>query len=1000
MHAHLRACLGAALRAVTFSASEEADARETMRLIADGDEHGVLDFPAVHLERCGTLGVGTWAWYLLVINANWEDGTGAFAAELPSLLLPFPPVGEAAEVEVVELCAELFACVADSESEPDDEAGAERETTALFALANNLNGQGNPDLAYNFAAAALDTCPDAAARRRREIALFALTLAQAAGRAHQVGLCGAALASACVDLAEAGALTRLEAFNEFELAIERLRLTPAPLRAMGARTLMEAAARRDFLVPFVVPLFFLLEPAERPAALGDAVSFTEWPDRASTPRMDTDTRFVQTHLEIQSLEFEIENARLALTDTGEDVSASANPITMMIDHPAYRRVVPHSRSFLKELDFDRHLMVLSHEVTHVVCYLGTLGAAIACLRTAHYDNEITMWSNAVPPDATREQMSDLLSSGPVELEPGDAVSLLRTEIGVELALKIRILQDVWEPWFEGMAVFGETSADPSLDASRINLVTEALRGLVDFIPKESDLDAMHSQFGAFSAEFESRCSAAIKRRGPARLDAYLRGVDDPYFAGYMVVRAVVSAWRATFVRPLQATTAFDLLLHATRFSLHEAIPDLALQSDEFEREAIRRMGDWVRSIARLEADAIAEFDRPFEAAEEGWSYIWQGGKLVRTPSSKAPDSTAGERQAEFLLRWLNEAFDSLSRKDDASRLPESGDSRLLASLSADVVRDHRASDEWTAGLGRYVERAQELINAAGFLPIGRADPAFFLERDGADRQPYLAVQIRTTEKHVETLKASSNLLLQPMPAESAAEIRAHYAKAAEPRLRINRVIDLAGLLMYRQPLHLLTFSYGDWFHLAGTTQLVNVLLTKQPDQREYLQRLLKRRLRPSRLERAINEELYAPDASLQRNRRWLQASRSVAWRMQDEAVDVSAWLDLLERKTEQALDPAAWRERRDRASRCMVESAFAEDPAFATRIAREGFEAMTSEFSHLRDALVGAFIGTGTRRPLTARELEALGESRTHQTGLFAELAHGWDVRPVYHEER
>jgi len=126
----------------------------------------------------------------------------------------------------------------------------------------------------------------------------------------------------------------------------------------------------------------------------------------------------------------------------------------------------------------------------------------------------------------------------------------------------------------------------------------------------------------------------------------------------------------------------------------------------------------------------------------------------------------------------------------------------------------------------------------------------------------------------------------------------------------------------------------------------------------------------------------------------------VAWRMQDEAVDVSAWLDLLERKTEQALDPAAWRERRDRASRCMVESAFAEDPAFATRIAREGFEAMTSEFSHLRDALVGAFIGTGTRRPLTARELEALGESRTHQTGLFAELAHGWDVRPVYHEER
>lgn len=105
---------------------------------------------------------------------------------------------------------------------------------------------------------------------------------------------------------------------------------------------------------------------------------------------------------------------------------------------------------------------------------------MACLRVADFDNEIAMWSRAFPDPTPADEVERRVAQGPAPLLPGDASFLSRADLGVELAAKARALHDIWSPWLEGLAVFAETSADPTSDPARINPVTRALRGMLDF----------------------------------------------------------------------------------------------------------------------------------------------------------------------------------------------------------------------------------------------------------------------------------------------------------------------------------------------------------------------------------------------------------------------------------------------------------------------------------------------------------------------------------------
>jgi hypothetical protein len=95
------------------------------------------------------------------------------------------------------------------------------------------------------------------------------------------------------------------------------------------------------------------------------------------------------------------------------------------------------------------------------------------------------------------------------LSDGEAAQLFRAQHGVELTLKAHALQDAWTPWFEGLAIFSELAADPSLDPVNNGWVTEAIRNLVDFYPSDEDRSSperLEEAYREFCSEIETRSS--------------------------------------------------------------------------------------------------------------------------------------------------------------------------------------------------------------------------------------------------------------------------------------------------------------------------------------------------------------------------------------------------------------------------------------------------------------------------------------------------------------
>ena len=353
-------------------------------------------------------------------------------------------------------------------------------------------------------------------------------------------------------------------------------------------------------------------------------------------------------------EMEIEEIRLGLEPSIEELSAEADWVAWTVSHPGYARSVPHNRSFMREAKFQENLLVLTHETTHVLSFLGAVGASLTALRVATLDNELRI---ATAHDGADEAYRKggvaglLAADGLAHLAPNDASMLWLVERGLELARKSQMLQDTWTPWFEGLAIFAEGAADPALDPVGITPVNEALRNLVDFHPTPGPSGVFDSpedvirQYEEFTATFERACSEAIAKQGPGRLYAYLTNQMIPYFEGYIAVRGVVASWRRTTGRPLTATSCLSLLLHATRFGIGDFIPDLSLRGEFFGPEAAASMVRWAQGIAALSKEAIEEFIEPPEKSGPGRPYHWREGRLLR---DEFTDEERQEHQSQQL----------------------------------------------------------------------------------------------------------------------------------------------------------------------------------------------------------------------------------------------------------------------------------------------------------------------------------------------------------------
>lgn len=937
-----------------------------------------------------------WALYLRLLIHNWSEQAQDHAVMLPLLRQWYPSSGDQATNELLDRAIEALESLSWAGYKPQQAAGRpENLMERFFHLAIAVERLGNADTAFNLAALALDLGADQS-RIREEVVRYALALAVAAERMHQVAFCSALLASVVAAAADTDTKRQLEAFDCCEIAVERLALAPEDFREQPGRLLMEVILPRKYLGTLLVQLSFFLPQDQRPAELAElseVLGSEEWPERVSKQLWQNWVAHLKPLWNAQAWDIEIDKARLALEPPPpRSVGAQADWTALTVDHPAYRRAVPHSQSFLTEANFDSLLLELTHEITHIHSILGGVGMALTCLRVASFDTELTLWSNV--PGAGDGLEARISKEGVAPVKEGDASSLFRTEQGLELPLKAHILQDVWTPWFEGLAIFGEMAADPVLDPIGIGPVTNCLRNLVDFIPPTNnsggllDPERIRASFEEFVAAFDARCSTAIARRGPGRLRAYFRASEVPYLAGYLAVRSVVSAWRVTTGRPITGTNAFALLLHATQHGTFSAVPDLSLQSDLFATAALEMMCDWASRLAQLTSEEIEDFLTPPPRDGNGRAYRWDGPHLIRVTPAEAAMSAPS--QSAMVNQRMRQALTSLTRPEDIERLKPHIDDFMLRFHEINIHKLKTTIEEFAR---RYVEVAERFITLGSLLPVGHVAAKFFANIDTTAPSSYLATQIRTAEAQASNGDPRVNMFWFPIDYASGQQIAASFRRLGSPRLQVTRVIDLTGIAipaLTDRGLHLLAYRYGDWFDIRGATPLIDIVLNSDTDHRAAICDLVRARLYPEPFQRAELDLIARGDSSATRTRDWLDRSKS--WSIEDIPVSIETWAEHVRALAERILANEERRPRQIQAARSLIVALLA-DESLADDLVRKNFGTLTESMPDRREHLVTALFHTAQMPRVDAATTEVVTAFAATSLTIFSTGPHGWDVR-------
>ena len=938
---------------------------------------------------------GVWMLYCSIILQTWDEGGASHAKWLDGLRRLYRPDDDVDDetprvwadrlLDSVATILEALACP------PDDDTTADL-AHAFETLGGLCEELGDTDLAYDLFSGVLTLeLPHGPYRRR--LAERALRLAETAGRTHQIAVCMADIAVSAVAMAETNLATRLDAFDTVELAVERAAQAPARVAKVVAHGLHKLVTPHDWLRCLLPPLIFIIGSDEARKQLAEIVGGDNWPSRASAQPSETWLARMGGLFQAMIWEMEVEQRRFALEPRPEASSAVADWVSWTLNYPPYARAVPHSRSFQRETRFRQNVLLLMHELTHVFSFLGQVGLALTVLRVATLENELTMWSGAGGQEA---KPADKLA--PVPLPVGNGSLLWRAERGVELTRKAHLLQDAWTPWFEGLAVLAEVAADPMLDPVTINPMTGALRGLVDFHPKPGpdgifdDKADIVAQFEVFAAQFEQACSEAISAVGPDRLYAYFRNEKVPYFAGYLAVRSVMTAWRQTTGRALTATECMTLLLHATRFGSGETIPDLSLRADTFAEECNSLMVGWVKRLASLPKAAIEDFLMPPEKSGPGRSYIWRSGKPVRVVLD---DATVRAEQEAIVRSRLEQAMASLTRPQDAERLAGADPICLDLVRACDTVLPGHARDPDTREmLETQVRTVEHLFTVGSLFPLGRVEARFYSNGDAVGQQGYLLVQLRTTEDHVDTQKPSVNGFGFPITFSESAAIAAQYQLRGKPRMAVTRLIDLGGIAWPGRRVtdtHLLAFSYGDWLHVRGPNQAVDKVIREDPEHFKSLLDLVRVRLLPDEMQ-AAELSLIAPgQAGAQRTLEWI--GTSAAWDVDGKVLPLGDWAALIERGAAAVLNDDARQLGQFEASRVLLCGLWDDTPLANACAQPDGFGHLTRKMAPERDTISSALLRTA--RVCGADEWLDVHSERVAVGGLriFARTPLGWDVR-------
>jgi hypothetical protein len=928
-----------------------------------------------------------WAGYLLAQIKGWEKKERRDQFEILTEYRPhLTSSGEAALNELID--STLRALVVISKARDDASfSGENKLAIALLECAQAMESCGAPDQAYDIAVAALDMAPEMGPETEA-LAKFGIENATRVGRMHQVLICKGKLAVAVMRDAASNGARKLEAFELLEEVVEALSLAPEKFRRPLLAMLMPAVESADFARILRIQLGSYLPVERRDPKYQDLVGAGTWPARiAANPPLDW--IFTVLQRPTSEVEREVDSSRMELETPPDTEIAVADWTDWTIRHPAYRRAVPQNQSFLREADFDKQLMVLVHETTHILSFLGPVGIALSALRVALCENELTLWSNVV--QSGEEIEARMPVEGIASPSPGDAIALLRVERRLEFVEKARVLQDVWLSWMEGLALLAESAADPKLDPTGISPVLESLRGLVDlFVNAETEGEA-RLKIEKLHADFEDKCHAAMENIGAIRLSAHLRHLNGaPYFQGYLAVRSVVQTWERTLGRPLLGTEAFALALHATRHGTMSALPDLSLSLDRFLDSALNGHIHWIRAVAACPKEDLEQFLAPAAANESRDSYLWSEGRLLRSTASR--DETM-KIEIALRSRLLEEALgSSIEEQFAADSERGNGDrSEWAARTMAAVLRNGAKPNREKLGLD-YLGMLDQILTAGTLMPIGSASARFNLALPTKETGTYLAFYVRTTEKLERTGQPSGNGMAFKIDEKSGMDLQAEYRKRLSPRLQITRCVDTGGLVHdgIRGGNHLLVFSYGDWLLVRGASPPIQAMLEEDPGRYEAITDFVRFRVCPTPMQLAERALIAPGHLAISQTAKWLDTSQ--VWEMADQPVNVDAWVKRVTTRCKE-LQSTDRRVRQFSFAESLLAGIWS-DPAAAAIVAR-GFDSLTERAPALRKPLLAWLYESGKRAPNVACSLEVDSTAENIMTSFATHGPAGWAVRPV-----
>jgi hypothetical protein len=192
-------------------------------------------------------------------------------------------------------------------------------------------------------------------------------------------------------------------------------------------------------------------------------------------------------------------------------------------------------------------------------------------------------------------------------------------------------------------------------------------------------------------------------------------------------------------------------------------------------------------------------------------------------------------------------------------------------------------------------------------------------------------------------------------------------------------------------LHLLAYSYGDWFEIFPPNHLMMLVLDADRANKEGLRLLMHQRLHPSELHEVEAEAIADGRLAAQRTRDWIDRSEWIA--NAEELPLMYCWAAHVRALAQSILDETEQqRPLRFASAGALTRAIFLESTL--TEDIRAGFEEMTTyHLASHRESLAMAIFATG-QRPSADAVPPSLAEALANAgVSILALTDRGWDIR-------